>query len=275
MLVRAGAGAPAAVAAGHSPALDLVDVGPGPYLLLSPHLDDVALSCSALVARLARQARVVVATFFTECGPPPYTLSARAFARQCASDGLPALYAARREEDVAALSDLGVTHVHLGLPDALFRRRYGPELWPAELSAVYPTYRWHISHGKVARRDRPTTDAAAAALRGLVQGLRPGTVLAPMGIGRHVDHVLVSRVAEQHVGDVVYYADLPYSVTDPLDSALVARQDLVPLTWRTGVEDKPGVLSAYATQMDALFPGGGLPDLTECYFAPSSRLRQA
>jgi len=27
--------------------------------------------------------------------------------------------------------------------------------------------------------------------------------------------------------------------------------------------------------MDALFLGGGLPDLTECYFAPSSRLRQA
>ena len=54
-------------------------------LFLSPHLDDVAFSCGATVAKLARDGRAVVATMFTASVAAP-----RGFALACQTDkGLP------------------------------------------------------------------------------------------------------------------------------------------------------------------------------------------
>lgn len=257
------------------PPLELSDVGPDPYLFLSPHLDDVALSCSALVAELSRRGRVVVATFFTEAGPPPFTLSAHAFARRSGAPDPRTLYAARRAEDRAALSTLDVEPVHLGLVDALFRRRTshwtGPRR-PAELQAVYPTYRWHVARGTVSRRDTETVQTVEDHLRALVAEVAPGTVVAPMGTGRHVDHLVVAQATERAVPDAVYYADLPYALTAGADHGLVRRRQLRPRTWQRGVEHKPALLALYGTQLHAMFPGGPLPDLTECYYLPAGRL---
>ena len=91
-------------------------------LVLSPHLDDAVLSCGGLLRTLAERNRVTVATVFTEAAPPPHTRAARSFVRQCQADDVATLFADRRAEDRDVLDELGVRHLHLAQPDALFRR---------------------------------------------------------------------------------------------------------------------------------------------------------
>lgn len=252
-------------------------LGPGPYLFLSPHLDDVALSCSALVAELAPHHRVTVATFFTEAPPPPHTLSARAFLRQCGATGAQELYADRRAEDQAVMGGLGVDVVHLGLTEALFRERAGGATagrlpWPPMFTRAYPTYRYHVVRGPIPRRDRHTVEAVGERLLDWVGRSGARTVVAPMGVGGHADHRIVADRAERLLPDAVFYADLPYALSMPPDSKLVRRRGLVGLSHPAGV-DKAAVLAGYRSQVDALFPDGGGAPLDECYYVPRSRLR--
>lgn len=259
--------------------LELLELGPGPFVFLSPHLDDVALSCAALVAELAQRAAVAVVTVFTEAGPEPYTQSARAFLRQCDARSGAELYAERRAEDALALSALGAVPVHLGFADALFRRKTnsrtprGIPRRPAILHSAYPTYRWHIKRGVVGRGDEATVAAVTSAVHEAIADLAPATVLAPMGTGRHVDHRIVAMVAEEQLPGVVYYADLPYALTEAPDAGLVHRQRLVGMAWSHGIAAKPTHLSHYRTQMAALFPDGQPPTLPECYFACADQIR--
>jgi LmbE family N-acetylglucosaminyl deacetylase len=137
-----------------------------PLVVLSPHLDDAALSCGAMMMYAAGRTSVTVLTLFTEAGQPPHTLSARQYLRQVGAKSAQALYRQRRAEDLAALEPLGITCVHAGLTEALFRRRPQHRPWAPltrllpELAHVYPTYRWHISGGRVADSDSHTLQEA-------------------------------------------------------------------------------------------------------------------
>ena len=63
-----------------------------PLVVLSPHLDDAALSCGAMMIHACQTIPVTVATLFTEAGPPPYTLSTRRYLHQVGARDAPALY---------------------------------------------------------------------------------------------------------------------------------------------------------------------------------------
>jgi LmbE family N-acetylglucosaminyl deacetylase len=127
------------------------------FAFVSPHLDDVVLSCGALLSALARHSRVTVVNVFTEGGPPPYTRAARSLLRRCGASCAEQLFAERRKEDAHVMASLGVQAVNLGFPDAPFRRRgFGGrfsrigKLLP-ELLYRYPTYRFDITTGRISR----------------------------------------------------------------------------------------------------------------------------
>lgn len=73
------------------------------------------------------------------------------FVRQCNARRVKDLFEQRRAEGRVALRGIGVTGVHLGLPDAVFRRRRGsrvpgPVRSPLpELDCVYLTFRWQVA----------------------------------------------------------------------------------------------------------------------------------
>lgn len=260
---------------------ELVGVPAGPYVFLSPHLDDAVLSCAALMTHLTGIGSVTVATLFTAAAPPPYTLSARTYLRQCGQSDAMALYAERRAEDARVLAAIGVEHVHLGEVEALFRRRphrQRPQRrrarWLPELGATYPTYRLHVLHRRVSAADETLMRGLAQRL-GAVLADRPGaTLLAPLGVGGHVDHRVARMLGRDYPGDVVHYADLPYALTEAPDRELLDRYGLCPVAWTRGLGRKPALLAGYATQVDALFPAGQVPELPEVYYVPADRLEQ-
>ena len=240
-------------------------------VFLSPHLDDAVLSCGALMRALAPRSEIHVVTVFTEITDGPHTRAARSFLRQCGHGDATALFAARRDEDRAVLDGLGVGHEHLGVPDALFRRRVVPKAVSRlarvlpELDHRYPTFRFDIALGRVSRGDRPLGDDLAARLDARLAGA--DLVFAPLGVGRHVDHLLTRTLGARHPDRVVYYSDFPYDQTHPRDEDFVRRHGLRPWRHQEGIAAKAELIRGYGTQADALFPSGVIPASPETYFA--------
>ncbi|SDI78889.1 N-acetylglucosaminyl deacetylase, LmbE family [Frankineae bacterium MT45] len=241
-------------------------------IVASAHLDDAFLSCAALMRELRRVMPVSVVTLFSEGGDLS-TLSGRQFARQCAFSDVGTLYEARRAEDIAAARSLGVEAAHLNLVEALYRRKPVPanralgllSTVVPEFAAVYPTYRWHVSAGKVSGADDSTLRVAAEALR---RYRTPGrvVVLCPLGIGGHVDHVLTRRAVEAAFAaeEIVYYADQPYALHGGAEDRTPPHVNAI--EFRGDQALKAEALRSYGTQVAALFPQG-IPELPELYLA--------
>ncbi|WP_432534797.1 PIG-L family deacetylase [Kineococcus arenarius] len=244
------------------------------YVFLSPHLDDAVLSCGNLLLALGPRADVTVCTLFTEQSAP-HTASARAYLRQCAAGSASKLYARRRSEDAGVLARVSAAHVHAGLDDALFRKRPGAaaarlaRLLP-ELGHVYPTYRWHVAAGRVRRADRHVVRRVTELVERL-SAPGPTVLVAPLGVGGHVDHVLVRDVAARTGGDVLYYADLPYALRQEPDAAFTAAHGLTPVTVPAAGPGKTPLITGYRTQVQALFPGG-VPLLEDRFHVPAGLL---
>ncbi|MFH8838124.1 PIG-L deacetylase family protein [Streptomyces sp. NPDC017868] len=248
-----------------------------PIIVLSPHLDDAVLSCGALLGWAGRRAPVTVATLFTEAAPPPYTLSARQYLRQTRARDAEKLFADRREEDRRVLALLDVDWRHVGLVDGMFRRlpraRRGGErlsrLLP-ELDHVYPTYRRHLSRGRVSAYDTGTLRAVGETVDALLPARSGGLVLAPLGVGGHADHVLVRTAAERSGRRIVYYSDFPYNQAAADDDGFAGSHRLVARAWDRDLDRKAELIRGYRTQADALFPGGRIPRVPEVYLLPEA-----
>lgn len=101
------------------------------------------------------------------------------------------LYAARRAEDREAGRRLGAECRHLGLRDDRFR-----------------------SFLEIVSAPTPVTKRSQRALAALLAELNPELVLAPLGVGHHVDHREVREAATGLVeaGRLLYYEDRPYAL---------------------------------------------------------------
>jgi LmbE family N-acetylglucosaminyl deacetylase len=203
-------------------------------LALSPHLDDAVFSCGATLARLAdRGLRVVLVTAFTRSVPDP-----SGFALTCQTDkGVPRdidYMALRRAEDRAAAAVLGLADViHLDLPEAPHRGYDSP----AELFAA-------------PRED----DTIGRALRAHLSELgRPELVLAPRGLGGHVDHRrLIEAIPERWRPVTVLYRDTPYALRAATTARDAADQ---PVPIAAQLDRKLDACAAYATQLGFQFGG--------------------
>jgi LmbE family N-acetylglucosaminyl deacetylase len=244
-------------------------------VFLSPHLDDAVLSCGALMRSLSASCALTVVTAFTAAGPPPHTYAARSFLRQCAIPDAGALFEERRAEDRRVLDDLGVAHTHLGYPDALFRcrdagtplTRFAGRLLP-ELVHRYPTYRFDIAKGRIAGGDRRLIGTLTDAVADRVEQSRARWVFCPLGVGRHVDHLIVRGVGERFPDRVIYYADFPYIQSSAPDPAFLARHRLAAWSWSEGIAAKEALIRGYRTQAGAMFPTGRIPAVPETYYSP-------
>ncbi|MHB9863749.1 PIG-L deacetylase family protein [Streptomyces sp. YIM S03343] len=255
-----------------------IDAG-APLVVLSPHLDDAVLSCGALMAHAGAHTTVLVVTFFTEAGVPPYTLSGRRFLHRAGQRDAGHLYRDRRAEDREVLEGLGADWVHLGLTDGLFRRKpavragrpgLADRMLP-ERAHVYPSYRLHISTGRISRYDTGTLARVCDLLEELASP--PHTVLlAPCGVGGHVDHMLVRTAAEFRREPVIYYSDFPYNQRHRPDPRFVSRNALTEVIWPHGLAAKADLVRGYRSQTDVLFPGGRVPAVPETYLLPDAQL---
>ncbi len=179
------------------------------WLYLSPHLDDVALSCGGQIARATRDGVAVdIVTIFAGDEPGP--------AEEAASPLVAKIYAlwelaagevmaTRRREDLAACRELAAQGLHWELQEAIHRR---PE---AGGEALYPTL--ERLFGEIAPQEEPLVARLAERLAGIPGAATCARVVAPLGVGGHVDHRIVRAAAERAFGAaLLYYEEFPYIV---------------------------------------------------------------
>ena len=218
-------------------------------LALSPHLDDAVFSAGGTLARLARDGwHVVIATVFTASVAAP-----AGFALACQLDkGLDAsidYMALRRDEDARACHLIGAAPVWLPFPEAP-HRGYGSAA--ALFAGLHP--------------DDAVSDAIGPALRLLLDTWRPALLLAPQGVGGHVDHLALIHAlnAIQPPVPTLWWRDYPYAIrpersAEPL-AALFAPFDAVQIPLdETSCTAKCRAALAYASQVGFQF--GGPDDL--------------
>ena len=244
---------------------------------VSPHLDDGVLSCGALLAYLAHRCDVTVVSVFTEGAPPPWSLPVRRRLRAVGMDA-ETLYAHRRAEDTAVLDEIGAAAVHLGLRDAPYRRSGEaaagpPRRWRWPTYPTYPTFRFDAARGRIAPADAGLPAEIGARVSEVVRARGARVIFVPLGIGRHVDH-LITRRAAQHLGEhlgsrIVYYSDFPYSETAVPDQGFLRRAALMPYPWLTGRAENAKRIAGYRTQFAVLFPHG-VPTRPEIYWIPAT-----
>ena len=212
-------------------------------LFISPHLDDVAFSCGGLAALLSDAGWLtILATVFTRT-----VMQAEGFALACQLDkGLPAevdYMALRRNEDLRAADALGF-HAVLWLDIAEAPHRgYGSA--PALFAAVH----------KADEILKPVADALSA----IDLAKQPNQVLAPQGLGGHVDHQIVVQAAMQVFSPdrLAFYRDTPYAIRKP-DARPLERVPTEPVTVipiASALERKVSASVAYASQIGFQFGG--------------------
>lgn len=235
------------------------------HLFVSPHSDDVALSCGGLVARLhERGESVAIATIF--CGPgsepelTPYQRRALGFENWPVPIGPAEVMGARGKEDAAYAALVGARLIRADERDAIFRG--------------------YEDNQPLTRAPRSDDPPPTATLEAALESTAATVAYLPLSVGGHVDHRLIHQagvivLGGAHSGGgaptrrgcaLVFYEDVPYSVwagfhglgqlrpdqLAGLSSEIKLVPEYVELSDRQ-LECKITGIRAYASQVDVLF----------------------
>ena len=159
------------------------------YLYLSPHFDDVALSCGGQVFLRSAAAESVLVVTMTGAEPPDDLRSDtvaslhRRWAGSLGGQMTGSIVAARRAEDREALAALGADAHPLPFLDCIYRRS------PKSGNLLYPGP--DDMFGELNPEDSEIFGSLAAAFAALPAA---GQVLLPLTVGGHVDHRILRIV---------------------------------------------------------------------------------
>ncbi|MFQ6001980.1 MAG: PIG-L deacetylase family protein [Anaerolineae bacterium] len=218
------------------------------HLYLSPHLDDVVLSCGGLIRKqtLAGE-RVLVVTLFA--GIPSYEhLSPFARFLHLLWGRHPDPVGHRRQEDRTALSRLGADPLHLDFLGAIYR---GPPRF------LYRSNR--ALFGAIHPKDERLHVELASAIEEVAEREGKPLLYAPLAVGHHVDHQIARRAGDslrRRGYPVTYYEDFPYvEEEEALLLALGAREEWSPTLEGIAdtIEEKIKAIALYASQIFVLF----------------------
>lgn len=218
------------------------------YIFLSPHLDDVVLSCGAIVYDLVHRQHQTVKIWTIFSGDvPDRPLSP--FARELHERWQTGAEAPRmrRTEDQLACSRLGAEPSYLMYPDCIYRLRQGTD-------EPLITRNEDLSRLNVETELALVEELCQKIARNLSSD---ATVIAPIGIGNHIDHLITRAVAEKLPDTRFFYADYPYVGSHPEEifqrlpkTAVCVQYPLNNLSlanWQYAVE-------AYTSQISTFWP---------------------
>jgi LmbE family N-acetylglucosaminyl deacetylase len=163
-------------------------------ILLSPHLDDIAYAVGGSLLKKAFPPPYKAVTVFSKSAYSPFS-SAKLSPEEATR--------VRKDEDRAYFSSLGIDVIHLDLPEAYQLRGY------TSLKSIFEV-RQSI--------DDPIFNDAAEKIHQTMASFSGGYLVMPLGIGNHVDHLIVSDacLSTGPRWRRIYYEDLPYATSYPL-----------------------------------------------------------
>ncbi len=225
----------------------MVQMGTMEWIYLSPHADDVALSCGGLVWEQASAGEKV--TVWTICAgdppDPPFSPFAEMLHRRWQTG--PDAVQHRRQEDCQSCARMGASVEQFSLPDCIYRQDAEKTffLYAAEEAILGPIH--------------PAEAPLVETLRAEIERRIPpqASLVCPMSLGGHVDHRLTFAAASRYSGNLWFYADFPY--------ILRAREQLAEKEaagWRktvfsvssAGLSAWQDAVAAHASQISTFWP---------------------
>ncbi len=211
---------------------------------LSPHLDDAILSAGGLIRDQADQGRrVEIWTLMSGVpGDEPLSDFAKTMHAEWGTSSGEETLRVRRAEDRLAAALVGATTVHFEFLDCLYRR-------DEEGSPLYQ----EALHTPIHPSDAALPSLIAHSLSRRLQV--DDTVICQLGIGEHVDHMLVRAGAERLQRELLYVADLPYlfSYPEELGPKTVSLEHSSTVISSDGLRAWLKAIDAYRSQLSSVF----------------------
>ncbi len=223
------------------------------WIYLSPHLDDVVLSCGGLICEQIKAGHQVQVWTICAGDPPNHELTpfARELHTRWNAENNPV--SIRREEDLLACNQLGAGSIHFNYPDCIYRR------FPETLEPVI------MKENDLFRKFDYREESLVRELHQKLQESVPESaqLVLPLTIGNHVDHQL-ARLAGERVGSrSCYYAEYPYVINPQFELDRYIRCDWQEqlfsvdedslLSWQKAVSAYQSQISTFWTDNQAMY----------------------
>ncbi len=213
------------------------------WIYISPHLDDAVLSAGGLIYEQVRAGlQVEIWTIF--CGFPP-SEEVSPFAQllhfQWGIHSAAELVRSRRAEDEKACQTVGAKPVYFDYLDCIYRQGKHND-WLYSTVFVPP-------HEDEA--DLPVRIAESISAR-----LEPtDQLVCQLGVGSHVDHIIVRRAVELLQRPLLHYADIPYLFNTPqeFNTYAAGMKGNAFAVGEAGLKSWQEAISAYESQISSLF----------------------
>ncbi len=214
------------------------------WIYISPHFDDAVLSCGGLIWEQTHSG-IPVEIWTVMAGDPPPGPPSELINRIHAEwqTGSPQeTVSLRRSEDQKAARRVGASIRHLSFPDAIYRRSEAGELFYPEDIFVSP--------------NPAETGLGESIARSIAEKLTQyDTIVCPLTIGGHVDHVLTRHAVELLGRPLWYYADIPYTLNHaeelfPVTGTLQSEHFFIS---QRGLAAWQASIAAHASQISSLF----------------------
>lgn len=214
------------------------------WIYLSPHLDDAALSCGGLIWEQTHTG--IEVEMWTICaGEPPSgeisPLAQELHTRWQSGSPLQTL-SLRRAEDQNAARRLGATARHFPIPDCIYRR-------DAQGNWLYPQ--------KIFTPLSPAENTLPEQIASLLEKKLTNydTLVCPLALGGHVDHLLTRVAVERLKRPLWYYADIPYLLRNPqeINQATLGLSASPFFISPAGLSAWQDATAAYPSQISSLF----------------------
>lgn len=213
------------------------------WIYLSPHLDDAVLSAGGLIYEQTK-AGLPVEIWSFMCGFPDeseLTDFAKVLHKVWGTGTTEETTQLRREEDKKAAAIVGAKAVHFDFLDCIYRRgRNGEALY----TDIY------------APPHEAEADLPAQIAQTIIAWLKPDdVVVCQLGIGSHVDHVIVRQAAEMLKRPLVYDADMPYWLKNPqeLSPKTAGMKESVQPVSKSSLKPWIDAIEAYSSQISSVF----------------------
>jgi LmbE family N-acetylglucosaminyl deacetylase len=214
------------------------------WIYISPHFDDAVLSCGGLIWEQTHTGIPVEIWTICAGSPPPGPLSpfAQAIHDSWNTGTAEETVALRRIEDQNSCRRVGAQVVHFPVSDCIYRRsRTGSLLYAQGI------------FGGLNPRDESVIEEVVSLLSARIN--QYDVLVCPLGIGAHVDHLIVRAALERLNRPLWYYADIPYYFKDP-DSLPGATNGLMAKNFYVSAEGLQAwqeSIAAHKSQISILF----------------------
>lgn len=217
-------------------------------IFFSPHLDDAVLSCGGLITKFVKEKkRILVVTIFNKVDKSHIVSDVMSnYVEKCGYSDPLELSKIRGFEDEKVMNRLGVAKKWMNFVEADYR-------------SIYKNQEQMVSEENL-NKEKVLVGKVQIGIERLIENnlIENGELYFPLGLGKHIDHLILRKVGEKFKNIKVYFwEDYPYKMYTSNQSQLLRLRDKYCLNRVEEVQEfleiKESLIRMYESQIKVIF----------------------